>query len=88
MGSPIQTLPVSAAANREVDLIGVWRYANCYPRGIEIMEAAARGEGVPDVRQMITHRFAGLESVPKAFDLAARTKDADGKLVIKTVVEM
>ena len=52
------------------------------------MEAAARGEGVPDVRQMITHRFAGLESVPKAFDLAARTKDADGKLVIKTVVEM
>lgn len=28
MGTPIQTLPVSATALREVDLVGVWRYAD------------------------------------------------------------
>jgi L-iditol 2-dehydrogenase len=88
MGSPIQTLPISVAANREVDLLGVWRYVNCYARGIEIMQMAAKGQGIPDIRKMITHRFNGLDSVPAAFDAAASTKDADGNLIIKTVVEM
>jgi len=88
MGTPVQTLPISAAANPEVDLVGVWRYANCYPRSMEIMEAAGKDTDVPDVRKIITHRFSGLESVPAAFGVAAKTKDEEGRLVIKTVVEM
>ena len=86
MGTPIQTLPISAAALREVDLVGVWRYANCYPEAIELMQAAGKGE-VPDVRKLLTHAFKGLEQSLDAFDMASRTADGDGKLVIKVVVE-
>jgi L-iditol 2-dehydrogenase len=54
MGTPIQTLPISAAALREVDIMGVFRYANTYPTG---------------------------------FDMAGKTKDDKGNLVIKVVLE-
>ncbi|KAI1452337.1 sorbitol dehydrogenase [Annulohypoxylon moriforme] len=87
MGVPIQTLPLSAAALREVSLIGVWRYANCYPRGLQIMSALDQGASIPDVRKLITHRYKGLESASEAFGMAARTKDDDGALIIKVVIE-
>lgn len=86
MGTPIQTLPVSAAALREVDLVGVWRYANCYPRAIELMERAGR-DGVPDLKKLITHSFGTLRKSLEAFCMAATTCDEDGKPVIKVVVE-
>ncbi|KAM5380320.1 hypothetical protein ACJZ2D_003422 [Fusarium nematophilum] len=87
MGTPIQTLPLSAAALREVDLVGVWRYANCYPRALEIMTSSGQDDSMPDVRKLITHTFDGLASVPDAFAMAARTSDDKGALVIKVVVE-
>lgn len=86
MGRPIQTLPVSAAVLREVDLVGVWRYANCYPRGLEIMERCVRDRSVPDLRSLVTHSYDGLESVPEAFSMAERTSDDTGALVVKVVV--
>lgn len=86
MGNPVQTLPVAAAALREVDLIGVWRYADCYPEGIRLMVAAGQGK-VPDLKRLITHSFEGLRKCLEAFDMAARTCDDSGALVIKVVVE-
>jgi L-iditol 2-dehydrogenase len=86
MGTPIQTLPVSAAALREVDIIGVFRYANTYPTGIEVV--AGTGADYPDFAALVTHRFRGLESVSEAFDMAGRTKDEEGRLVIKVLVEL
>jgi L-iditol 2-dehydrogenase len=86
MGTPIQTLPLSAAALREVDLIGVFRYANTYPRGIEIV--SEKGQGYPDFSKLVTHRYNGLENADRAFQMAAKTKDDDGKLVIKVVLEV
>ncbi|KAF2093241.1 sorbitol dehydrogenase-like protein [Rhizodiscina lignyota] len=85
MGSPIQTLPVSAAALREVDLVGVFRYANTYPEGIEIL--SRKDAGYPDFSKLVTHRFQGLDNAPEAFDMAAKTKDRDGKLVLKVMLE-
>ncbi|KAF2808882.1 GroES-like protein [Mytilinidion resinicola] len=85
MGTPIQTLPISAAALREVDLVGVFRYANTYPMGIEVV--SKKGPDYPDFSKLVTHRYKGLESAVQAFDMAGNTKDVDGKLVIKVVIE-
>ncbi|KAK0665832.1 chaperonin 10-like protein [Cercophora samala] len=87
MGNPIQTLPISAASIREVDLVGVFRYANAYPKVIELL-ASGLGSKLPGLNQLITQRFAGIESIPDAFAMAGRVKDDDGNLVIKVLVNM
>ena len=87
MGNPVQTLPISAAALREVDILGTFRYANAYPEAIELVSSGQQNPQLPDLEQLITHRFRGLDNVESAFDMAARTRDADGKLVLKVVVE-
>ncbi|KAF2730479.1 GroES-like protein [Polyplosphaeria fusca] len=86
MGTPIQTLPISAAALREVDLVGVFRYADTYPEGIAML--AREREGDPKFAELVTQRFHGLEGVEAAFDMAGKGKDGEGGLVIKVVVEM
>lgn len=87
MGHPIQTLPLSAAALREVDIVGVFRYADTYPESIQIVQEAAKSEDGPDFSKLVTHRFKGLGEASKAFEMAGKTKDADGKLVIKVVID-
>lgn len=85
MGTPIQTLPISAAALREVDIKGVFRYANTYPTGIEVVSKS--GPDYPNFAALVTHRYRGLEAAAEAFDMAGRTKDDGGNLVIKVVLE-
>lgn len=87
MGTPIQTLPISAAAFCEVDLVGVWRYANAYPAALDIMASVGQEDRVLDLRKLITHTFEGLESVPNAFATAGKSVDDDQNLVIKVVVQ-
>jgi len=86
MGNPIQTLPISAASLREVDLVGVFRYAGTYPRAIELL--ASGNPLLPDLTKLITHRHGGMESIPDAFSMAARVADDEGKLVLKVMVNM
>jgi len=86
MGTPIQTLALSAAALREVDLLGVFRYADTYAEGIEIVSRRAAGD--PDFAALVTHRFHGLENVVEAFQMAGKTVDGEGRLVLKVVVEL
>ncbi|KAB5559815.1 chaperonin 10-like protein [Coniochaeta sp. 2T2.1] len=86
MGNPIQTLPISAAALREVDLVGVFRYANTYGPVIELL--ASKNPLLPDLNKLMTHRYSGLENIPKAFDMAAKVKDEQGNLVLKVMVDM
>ncbi|KFZ19369.1 hypothetical protein V501_00698 [Pseudogymnoascus sp. VKM F-4519 (FW-2642)] len=90
MGTPVQTLPMSAAALREVDLIGVFRYASTYPYGISVLagENKDAGRSLPDVSKLITHRFLGLDSIPAAFKMAGRGVDKEGDLVLKVVVNI
>ena len=85
LGHPIQTLPLSAAALREVDIMGVFRYANTYAECIEIVQQSIRS-GI-DLTKLVTHRFKGFEEAPKAFEMAGKTKDGDGKLVLKVVID-
>lgn len=83
MGTPIQTLPMSASHLKEVDIIGIFRYANTYPIGLKILSSGV----LPSLDNMITHRFKGLASAKEAFDLATKTVDKDGKLVLKVLIE-
>lgn len=84
MGTPIQTLPMSASHLKEVDIIGIFRYANTYPTGIKLISSGV----LPSLDNMITHRFYGLNAVKEAFELAGKTLDKDGNLVLKVLVEM
>ncbi|EGZ78140.1 GroES-like protein [Neurospora tetrasperma FGSC 2509] len=86
MGNPIQTLPISAASLKEVDLLGVFRYANAYPKVIELL--ASGDPHLPDLSKLVTQRYSGLESIPMAFDMAARVKDNEGNLVLKVMVDL
>ncbi|KAI1658625.1 sorbitol dehydrogenase [Daldinia decipiens] len=86
MGMPVQTLPIMAASLKEVDLVGVFRYANAYREAIELL--ASGNKVLPDVLKLVTHRFRGLSDVPGAFDTAAKVKDEKGDLVIKVMVDM
>lgn len=88
MGTPLQTWPVAELTGREINVVSVWRYANCYPRAIEIMQGMRSGALRPDLTKLITHRFSGLDSVPSAYDTASKTRDDEARLVIKTVVNL
>jgi L-iditol 2-dehydrogenase len=86
MGNPIQTLPISAAALQEVDLIGVFRYANNYPDVINLL--ASNNAALPDVGKLITQRYNGFDEIPQAFKMAGQVKDEEGNLVLKVMVSM
>ena len=54
MGTPIQTLPMSASHLKEVDILGIFRYANTYPTGIKILSAGV----LPSLDNMVTHKYS------------------------------
>jgi L-iditol 2-dehydrogenase len=85
MGSPIQTLPISAAALREIDLVGVFRYANTYEEAIKLVSSG--NPLLPDLSKLVTQRFKGFDNIPSAFSMAGRVKDDEGRLVLKVVIE-
>jgi L-iditol 2-dehydrogenase len=85
MGNPVQTLPISAAALREVDLIGVFRYAKTYEEAIKLV--ASNNPLLPDLKKLITQRFDGLDNAPQAFELAGEVKDEKGDLVLKVLLD-
>lgn len=62
MGKPVITLPVFDALVREVDVRGIFRYANCYPTALELIAS-----GKVNVKPLITHRFK-LEQSHQAFE--------------------
>jgi len=85
MGTPVQTLPLGAAALREVDIIGVFRYANCYPAAIALF-ASGKLDGIAE--GLVTHRVK-LEDGEKAFRLAANAAkegEDEGRVAVKVVI--
>ena len=85
MGNPVQTLPIGAAALREVDIIGVFRYANCYPAAIQLF-ASGKLAGVGEA--LVTHRIP-LDQGEKAFRLAANQANEgedEGRVPVKVMI--
>ncbi|MDI1489109.1 MAG: hypothetical protein OHK93_008387 [Ramalina farinacea] len=85
-GNPVQTLPISSAAMREVDIVGTFRYVRTYQEAIRMLEQGQLDQIV--VNNLLTHRFEGLEGIEDAFKMASKTHDQDGRLVLKVLIEM
>lgn len=84
MGNPVQTVPVGAAALREVDIIGVFRYDGyAYPKAIELMASGKFGKVEEKV---VTHKLP-LKEGERAFGLAGKGVDEQGTPVVKVVIE-
>jgi L-iditol 2-dehydrogenase len=64
LGRPLASLPIVNAAVREIDIRGVFRYANCYPAALGLIAS-----GRINVKPLITHRYTINESV-QAFEMA------------------
>ncbi|KAH8699002.1 putative zinc-dependent alcohol dehydrogenase [Talaromyces proteolyticus] len=87
MGSPVQTLPIGAAALREVDLIGVFRYdRHAYPAAIKLLETDTFKKVE---NKVVTHRVKLAEEGQgdRAFNLAGKGVDEEGVPVVKVVIE-
>ncbi|MFB0546025.1 MAG: zinc-binding dehydrogenase, partial [Anaerolineae bacterium] len=62
---------------KELDVRGIFRYANIYPTAIELVSS-----GQVDVKSLITHTFT-LEQTQEALEFAHERKDISIKSVIK-----
>lgn len=78
MGMPEMHLPILDAAAREVDLRGIFRYANTYPSALSLVAS-----GQIDAKPLVTHRFP-LERVGEAF-AAVQSPSSGAVKVIVTV---
>ena len=63
MGSPVQSINIGAAALREIDLVGLWRYANTFTTAIDLIAS-----GKLDVKSMVSHTF-DLSNAKEALEL-------------------
>ncbi|PIA34164.1 hypothetical protein AQUCO_03800026v1 [Aquilegia coerulea] len=72
MGHNEMSVPLTPAAAREVDIVGIFRYKNTWPTCLELLSS-----GKIDVKPLITHRFGFSQSeVEEAFETSARGSDA------------
>ena len=82
MGSPNPILPLGDAAVREVDLVGVFRYANTWPDALRLL-ASKTMAGIDKV--MVTHKYP-LEKTKDAFQVIASGRDDPEEMVLKVIV--
>lgn len=68
---------LNCALMQEIDIKGVFRYRNCYPLALSLVEA-----GKINMKPLITHRF-NLEEAKKAFELCCAGQGV--KILIKCI---
>jgi len=73
---PFQNVPIFEAADKEIDLLGSFRYHDTYPQALELIAS-----GQINVKPLVTHRYTLLES-QKAFEQAENGSDGAIKIAI------
>ncbi|KAF2349118.1 Alcohol dehydrogenase C-terminal [Trinorchestia longiramus] len=63
-GSVEPSLPVSLITTKELEIRGIFRYANCYEAALQLVSS-----GAVTAQQMVSHRYQ-LEDVEEAFQAA------------------
>ncbi len=74
---PLVSLDIVAAASREVDIRGQFRYANCYPAALELV-----AQGRVNLDAMITHRFH-LDQAHQALEFSDKEKKTSMKVMVE-----
>jgi L-iditol 2-dehydrogenase len=74
-------VPLVHAAQREIDIRGVFRYANTYP-----MALAMVASGLANVKPLVSHRYK-LEQCAEAFEAARDEKSGAIKVVIQCAAD-
>ncbi|GFY59373.1 sorbitol dehydrogenase [Trichonephila inaurata madagascariensis] len=77
LGASEVKIPILEASLREVDIKGIFRYANCYPIALGLVSS-----GAIDVKPLITHRFT-LEEALKAFETSYTGEGGAIKVLIQ-----
>ena len=70
-------VPLVIAGMHEVDIKGIYCYANCYPTAISLIAT-----GKIDAKPLVTHRYKLQEAV-KAFETCKNQSDGAIKVMIK-----
>ena len=77
VGSDEVSIPAIDAAVREVDIKGVFRYANCFPISLNLV-----ANGIIDVKPLISHIFL-LKDTLKAYETAHNHTEKALKVLIR-----
>lgn len=69
-------IPVLQAIDKELDIMGIFRYANVYPYAIQLVST-----GRMNIDPLVTHRF-NLENVSEALEVAHERRDGAVKVMV------
>ncbi|GAK58746.1 GutB protein [Candidatus Vecturithrix granuli] len=69
-------MPVLQAIDKELDIMGIFRYANVYPYAIQLVST-----GRMNIDPLVTHRY-NLENVKEALEVAYERRDGAVKVMI------
>jgi len=71
-----QSIPLFEAADKEIDILGSFRYHGTYAKALELVAS-----GQVKVKDLVSHRFS-LDKVQEAFETAEIGKDGAIKVAI------